>query len=65
MGRACRTHGRKDESIQESCAKARKKDTPRKDVGGRIILKSILEKYGRVAWTGFIWLRIGSTKELL
>jgi hypothetical protein len=26
------------------------------DMGGRIILKSILEKLDGVVWTGFIWL---------
>jgi hypothetical protein len=45
--------------------KDRKKDTTRKDEGGRIILKCILEKYGGIAWTGFIWLRIGATGGLL
>jgi hypothetical protein len=29
------------------------------DVGGRIILRWILEKYDGVVWTGLIWLRIG------
>jgi hypothetical protein len=32
---------------------------------GRIILKWILEKWGRKAWTGSIWLRIGTDVELL
>jgi hypothetical protein len=30
------------------------------DVGGRIILKLILEKQDGVVWTGFIWIRIGT-----
>jgi hypothetical protein len=29
--------------------------------GGRIILKLILGKYVGKAWTGFIWLRIGTS----
>jgi len=29
-------------------------------VGGRIILRSILRKWDVVAWTGSIWLRIGT-----
>jgi hypothetical protein len=29
------------------------------------IKKCILEKYNRTVWTGFIWLRIGSSGELL
>jgi hypothetical protein len=39
--------------------KARRKDVARKTtVGGRIILKCILEKLDGVVWTGFIWLMI-------
>jgi hypothetical protein len=38
---------------------------PYKDVGRRIILKHVLEKYGRVIWTGFIWLTIGTSGGLL
>jgi hypothetical protein len=34
-------------------------------IGGRIILKWFLEKYGGVVWTGFMWLRIGSSGRLL
>jgi hypothetical protein len=35
------------------------------DVGGRIILKFILEKLGGMVWFGFIWLRIGAHGRLL
>jgi len=31
------------------------------DVYGRITFKWILEKEGEKLWTGFIWLRIGTT----
>jgi hypothetical protein len=34
-------------------------------IGGRIILKWILEKYCGRVWTGFIWLRIGTGDGLL
>jgi hypothetical protein len=34
-------------------------------VDGRIILKWILEKYAGKLWTGFFWLRIGSSNGLL
>jgi hypothetical protein len=34
-------------------------------VNGRIILKLILGKYGGKVWTEFIWLRIGTSGELL
>jgi hypothetical protein len=34
------------------------------DVGERIILKWILEKQDGVVWTGFIWLRTGTSGGL-
>jgi hypothetical protein len=34
-------------------------------IGGRIILKLILEKWAGRMWTGFIWLRIGTSCWLL
>jgi hypothetical protein len=34
------------------------------DVGGRIIIKWILEKQDGVIWTGFICLRIGTSTGL-
>jgi hypothetical protein len=33
-------------------------------VGGRIMLKRILDKWDGVVWTGFIWLRIGTSGGL-
>jgi hypothetical protein len=33
-----------------------------RNVGGRIILKWILEKQDWMVWTGFIWLRRGPVK---
>jgi hypothetical protein len=35
------------------------------DIGGRIILKWILEKQNEVILTALIWLRIGTTVRLL
>jgi hypothetical protein len=35
------------------------------DVDGNIILKLILNKYGARVWTGFIWLRIGTSDQFL
>jgi hypothetical protein len=35
------------------------------DVGGRIILRWILEKEDGVVWTGFIWHKIGTSAGLL
>jgi hypothetical protein len=34
-------------------------------VDGRIILKYIFKKYRGKTWTGFIWLRIGTSNGLL
>jgi hypothetical protein len=45
MGRASITHGEKAECMQNFGGKDKRKDTTRKTfVGGRIILKLILEK---------------------
>jgi hypothetical protein len=36
------------------------------DVGGKIILEWILGKFGRkMWWTGYIWLRIGTSGGIL
>jgi hypothetical protein len=35
------------------------------DVGGRTILKWILERQDGVVWIGLIWLRIGTSRGLL
>jgi hypothetical protein len=35
------------------------------DVGERIILRRILERYNVVVWTGLIWLRTVKSEELL
>jgi hypothetical protein len=34
------------------------------DVGGRIVLKWILEKQDGVVWTGFIWLSVATSHGL-
>jgi hypothetical protein len=34
------------------------------DVSGWIILKLIVERYDKAAWTGLIWLRIGTSRGL-
>jgi hypothetical protein len=33
-------------------------------IDGRIILECIVEKYSEKVWTGFIWLRIGTSGRL-
>jgi hypothetical protein len=35
------------------------------DLGGRMIQEWVLEKEDGVVWTGFIWLRIGTSGRLL
>jgi hypothetical protein len=35
------------------------------DVGGRIIVKWILQEHDRIIWTGLIWLRIGTRGGLM
>jgi hypothetical protein len=35
------------------------------DVGGKMILRWILEKWDGVVWTELIWLRIGTSGGLL
>jgi hypothetical protein len=35
------------------------------DVEGWILLRWILESYDWVVWTGLVWLRIGTSGELL
>jgi hypothetical protein len=36
-----------------------------KDLGGRTILKWILERKDKMEWTGWMWLRIGTSGGLL
>jgi hypothetical protein len=40
-------------------------DLEDQDVGGRIILRWIVERWDGVTWTGLVWLRIGTGGELL
>jgi hypothetical protein len=42
-----------------------KKQLGRIGLDGRIILKIILKKYDVMVWTGFIWLRVGTSGGLL
>jgi hypothetical protein len=35
------------------------------EVGGWTILKRMLERLDGVVWTGLVWIRIGSSEELL
>jgi hypothetical protein len=42
-----------------------KRSLGRSDVGGRIILKLISEEQEGVVWTGFVWLKIGTSGRLM
>jgi hypothetical protein len=66
LGRACRTHGDVEEFVWNFGGKARRK-TPlgSRDVGWRIILIWISEKYSRAGWIELIWLRIGTREWFL
>jgi hypothetical protein len=66
MGMECSTHGR-DEMYTIFWSENLKGRVPSKDIdlGGRIILEWILGKQDGNVWTGFIWLRIGTSGELL
>jgi len=63
MGGACGTHGRQERCIQgfggETCWRERGHlEDP--GIDGRIIIKLIFKKWDGEAWTGLIWLRIGT-----
>jgi hypothetical protein len=62
MGRACSMHEEKRVLTGKPEGTRPQKNL---DVGGRIILRWILEKYDGVIWTGFIWLRIKAIGGLL
>jgi hypothetical protein len=66
MGGACSTHGGNETCIQDFVEK-REGRRPFEHLGVdcKIILKWVLGKWGRDMWTGFIWLRIGTSRGLL
>jgi hypothetical protein len=66
MSGACSTHGRDEKCIQNLVGKPEGKNSS-KDLGvdGSTILEWILGKQGGKLWTGFIWLRIGTSVVLL
>jgi hypothetical protein len=67
IGRACSTYeGRRGIHIGFWWESQKKRDHSEDlDVGGRIILRWILEKQGEVIWNGLIWLRIVTSGWLL
>jgi hypothetical protein len=59
-------HGEKRNAYRTLVGKPEGKGLLRRtDIGGRIILKWILEKQDGVLWTAFIWLRIETTGRIL
>jgi hypothetical protein len=66
MGRTCSTHEEKRMDTGYWWEGQMDRDHYKGlDVGGRIILKFILKKHDRVIWTGFIWLRIGTSDGVI
>jgi len=61
MGGACSTYGGEKSLYRVLVGKLRERDNL-EDPGldGRIILRWIFRKWGVGAWTGLIWLRIGT-----
>jgi hypothetical protein len=66
MHRACSTHYGEGVCVQNAGGKARRKGTTRKrDVGGRIILKWVIQKKDQVVKNRLIWLRIDTSGVFL
>jgi hypothetical protein len=63
MSGACSTNGGQEERVWVIGAKTRGKETARKTRW--IILGWILEREDGAVWTGLVWLRIGTSGELL
>jgi hypothetical protein len=62
MGAACSAHGRDDKCVQNIGRETWMKETTQnRHLDRRIILDWILSIYGVKLWTGFIWLRIGTS----
>jgi hypothetical protein len=55
IGRACTNYGE-----EERCIHSFGGENYDPGIGGRIILKCIFEKWDVEAWTGSMWLRIGT-----
>jgi len=67
MSGACSTHGSNDKCIQYFYCKNLKGRDHSVDLGvdGKVILGQILWKDCRKVWNGFIWLRTGTSCEVL
>jgi len=61
MGGACGTYGGEEKCVQGFGGETRGKETTWKTgLGWKIILKLIFKTWNEEAWTGLIWLKIGT-----
>jgi hypothetical protein len=65
MGRASSTYGEKIMHVGFWCESQKEGLGRTRDIVGKIILRSILEKYDWLVWTRLIWLRTGTSGGLL
>jgi hypothetical protein len=66
IGRTCSAQGRDGNAYSTLVGKLSIRHSSEElDIGTRIILERILNKHGGKVWTGFIWLRIGTSGGLL
>jgi hypothetical protein len=68
MGGACGTYGRQDRSMQDLVGRPKGKrpyGIPRCKWKDHITTKMDIQKWDGEAWTGLIWLRIGTGGGLL
>ena len=66
MGEACSAYGREKRRAGFWWGNLRERDhSEDPGVGGMIILRKIFRKWDVEAWTGLIWLRIGTGGGLL
>jgi hypothetical protein len=66
MGGTCSTYGGKKRCIQDFGGRREGRGhLGDPGVGGRVILKRILKKWGWGTWTGLSWLGIGTDGGLL
>jgi hypothetical protein len=64
--RSCSTHGGDEKCIKFGSENLKGRNhSEDMSTDGRIILKCVLKKKPQRVWTGFIWLRIGSSDGLL
>ena len=66
MGGACSTYGGEKRRVEDFVGKPEGKDhLEDPGIDGKVILRWLIRKWDRGAWTGFIWLRIETGEGLL